>query len=273
MKFKIIGVALNKLTALGGFVKPIKSMSISKKEPMVLNSYQVHTTTDYFLFKPIDGNRNKNLLHINRLKKSMAENYLFTVIIVNEDYEIIDGQHRFHVIKELGLQLHYIVCEGYKLEEVHILNQNSKTWNADDYLTGYCNLGNENYLQYKKFKQKYGFGHNECMAMLSGRNAIGGSIVQDFKDGSFKVTSLEEAEHVAEKIWLFKDVYDGFKRRSFVYAMLYLFDKPQFEFTEFLQKVKLQPSALTDCSDAKQYISLIEEIYNYRRREKVNLRY
>ena len=38
-------------------------------------------------------------------------------------------------------------------------------------------------------------------------------------------------------------------------------------------KSKNQPSALTDCNDSKQYVSLIEEIYNYRRREKVNLRY
>ena len=36
-------------------------------------------------------------------------------------------------------------CDGYGLNEVHILNQNSKTWNADDYLAGYCNLGNKNY--------------------------------------------------------------------------------------------------------------------------------
>ena len=70
-----------------------------------------------------------------------------------------------------------------------------------------------------------------------------------------------------------KDIYDGFKRRAFIYAMLYIFDKPQFEFTEFLQKLKNQPSALTDCNDTKQYITLIEEIYNYRRREKVNLRF
>ena len=34
----------------------------------------------------------------------MNDNYLFTVIIVNEkNYEIIDGQHRFEVIKELKL--------------------------------------------------------------------------------------------------------------------------------------------------------------------------
>ena len=43
----------------------------------------------------------------------MQSNYLFTVIIVNENYEIIDGQHRFEVIKELNLPLRYIICEGY----------------------------------------------------------------------------------------------------------------------------------------------------------------
>jgi hypothetical protein len=248
-------------------------MNLFNTEPMVKHSNQVHTTTDYFLFKPIDGNRNKNLLHLARLKKSMAEHYLFTVIIVNENYEIIDGQHRFECVKELGLPLHYIVCSGYGLNEVHILNQNSKTWNADDYLAGYCNLGNLHYIKYKKFKEKYNFGHNECMAMLSGVKACGGTTFENFKNGNYQVTHYRDAEHKAEKICLFQDIYDGYNRRAFVFAMLYLFDKPQFEFTEFLQKVKNQPTALTHCNDSKQYISLIEEIYNYRRREKVNLRY
>jgi hypothetical protein len=130
-------------------------MNNYKLEPMVKHSNQVHTTTDYFLFKPIDGNRNKNLLHINRLKKSMNQNYLFTVIIVNEKYEIIDGQHRFEVIQELQLPLHYIICSGYGLTEVHILNANSKTWNADDYLEGYCKLGYKDYLIFADFKNKY----------------------------------------------------------------------------------------------------------------------
>ena len=52
------------------------------KEPMV--KHQVHTTTDYFLFRSIEGNRNKNLMHINRLRDSMNENYLFTIIIVEK---------------------------------------------------------------------------------------------------------------------------------------------------------------------------------------------
>lgn len=246
-------------------------MNNFKNEPMVKHSNQVHTTTDYFLFKPIDGNRNKNLLHINRLKKSMGEKYLFTVIIVNEKYEIIDGQHRFEVIQELKLPLHYIVCTGYGLNEVHILNANLKTWNADDYLTGYCNLGYDDYLKYASFKEKYELGHNETMSLLSG--IPNKTDIDIFYRGEFKVKSLKNAEHFIEKIMMIKPYYDGAKRRSFIYTMMSLFKNKNFEFTEFMQKLKLQPTVLQDCSTVTAYKILIEEIYNYRRREKVNLRF
>ena len=101
---------------------------------------QILTTNNYELFKSIDGNRNVNELHLSRLKKSIQKKYLFTFILVNEKHHIIDGQHRFEVIKELGLPLNYVVCKGYGINEVHQLNENSKNWNADDYLDGYCKL-------------------------------------------------------------------------------------------------------------------------------------
>lgn len=249
-------------------------MNIFETEPMVKDINQVHTTTDYFLFKSIEGNRNKNLLHINRLKKSMSENYLFTIIIVNEKYEIIDGQHRFDVIQELKLPLNYVVCKGYGLTEVHILNQNSKTWNADDYLDGYCRLKYPHYLKYAEFKEKYGFGHVECMTILSGYTSHrGGDRAKTFYEGAFKIKDYGKACEIAEKIEIIGQYYLGHKRRSFVFSMLGLFNSKNFEFTELIQKLKLQPTAMVDCTNVQQYIMLIEEIYNYRRREKVNLRY
>ncbi len=238
---------------------------------MVTN--QVHTTTDYFLFKPIDGNRNKNLLHINRLKKSMSQNYLFTVIIVNENYEIIDGQHRFDVIQDLKLPLNYVVCKGYGLKEVHVLNQISKTWNADDYLQGYVNLGYEDYIKYAEFKDKYKLNHWETLCLLTGSFASGGALVDVFYQGNFKIKSLKEAEKIIEKIIMIEPYYAGYKRRSFIFAMISLLKNPNFEFTEFLQKLKIQPTALQDCTTTNNYKVLIEEIYNYRRRDKVNLRF
>jgi hypothetical protein len=251
-------------------------MKNTQKEPMVKHSSQVHVTTDYFLFKPIEGNRNKNLLHINRLKKSISDNYLFTVIIVNDNYEIIDGQHRFEVIQELKLPLYYVVCKNYGLNEVQILNQNSKTWNSDDYMEGYCKLGYREYLKYKEFKELYDFGHSECQMLLTGVQQGSGkraSNATTFFSGQFKINNYNNACSISDKILLISPYYEGIKRKSFILAMVQLLKNPKFEFTEFLQKLKSQPTALMDCTNNSQYISLIEEIYNYRRRDKVNLRY
>jgi hypothetical protein len=248
-------------------------------EPMA-SFRQVHTTTDYSMFKSIDGNRNKNRLHIARLKQSMLENYLFTVIVVNEKYEIIDGQHRFECIKELKLTLHYIMCKGYGLSEVQRLNANSKTWNADDYLEGYIGMGIQEYILYKEFKEKYDIGHNESMVLLSGKksqlsgkNAGVNTPRKLFYEGKYKIVSLFDAEDIMDKICLIAPYYTGYKRSAFIHTMIELIKNEHFEFTEFLQKLKMQPTALQDCTTKQQYKMLIEEIYNYKRRDKVNLRF
>lgn len=232
---------------------------------------KIQTTTDYSKFKSIDGNRNKNLMHINRLKKSMQQNYLFTIIIVNERFEIIDGQHRFEVISELGLPLNYVICEGYSLNEVHLLNQTAKVWNADDYLNGYCNLGYDDYKKYKDFRSRYNLGHNECMSILSGVVSKGG--IEKFYNGTFKIKDYTKSCMIVEKILNVEPFYKGVRRRAFVYAMLQLFQNKNFDFNEFIQKLKQQPTSLVDCTSVSNYLELIEDIYNYRRREKVNLRF
>jgi hypothetical protein len=241
-------------------------MNKASYEPMVAN--QVHTTTDYFLFKPILGNRTKNLLHLKRLKESIADNYLFTVIIVNERYEIIDGQHRFDAIKELGLPLHYIICKGYGIREVQLLNANSKNWNAEDYIDGYCDMGFQNYILFREYKNKYQFGYNECMVLLTGQKDT-----KSFYEGKLKINYLQEAERRGDLILNIEPFYKGFRRRAFVLCINTLLNNDNFSFTEFIAKLRLQPTSLIDCPTVNQYMSLIEEIYNYKRRDKINLRY
>ena len=245
--------------------------TILNSEPLVKHSNQVHTTKDYCMFKSIDGNRQKNELHVKRLLRSMKERYLFNVIIVNEKYEIIDGQHRFDCIKQLGLPMYYVVCPGYGIDEVHKLNANSKNWSADDFLIGYCDLGLKDYLIFREFKKKYSFGMNECIGLLYGVH--NGDSHKMFTSGRFKIKNLQEAERKADLISMVATYYHGWKRRSFVYAMSALLNRDNFIFSEFIQKLKHQPKALVDCPSVSSYIALIEEIYNYRRRDKVNLRF
>jgi hypothetical protein len=55
--------------------------------------------------------------------------------------------------------------------------------------------------------------------------------------------------------------------------MISLFKNENFDYSEFMHKLRLQPKALVDCANREQQKLLIEEIYNYKSRQKVNLRY
>lgn len=253
-----------------------KLMSNKKENaPMAKYSNQVHQTSDYAKFKTLPGNRNKNPLHLTRLMNAMKERYLFSPIIVNQYYDVIDGQHRLHCCKELGLPVYYIICKDYGLEEVQILNANASNWTADNYMEGYCDLGNSEYIKYRAFKNKYGFDHAITITLLGGKNAMGGRSdeMANFKNGKFKIASYQTAVDMADKVLMIEPYFPDFKQQKFIITIIDLIRKEVFNFIEFLSKLKLQPTALQKCATQEQYKLLIEEIYNYRRREKVNLRF
>ena len=236
---------------------------------------QVFMTNDYSIFKNIEGNRNINKVHLKRLKASIEEKHIMVPIIVNQKYEIIDGQHRFQSAKDLRKPVYFIKIHGLELPDIHRLNTNLKNWQADDYLAGYCELGLEDYLVYRDFKEKYGFGHDETKALLVGTLSSDGNQVDHFRNGTFKVRDLKTAEKNAEKIIMIGQYYDGYRRRAFVKAMLQLFSNKDYNHAEFLNKLSYQSRSLVDCTNYKQYITLIEEIYNYKRYKdnKVNFRF
>jgi hypothetical protein len=246
----------------------------SNEAPM--ENIQVYTTKDYSLFKTLNGNRDVNQIHLSRLKESMKENHLITIIMVNENYEIIDGQHRFLISQEYKLPIYYIICKNYGLKEVQILNANMKNWTIVDYVNGYCDLGYKDYIIYREYVDHYGFQSQVAILLLTNEHISGSNIenaASRFKQGLFKVKDLDNAKKMAEKIMMIEPYYKGFLRRSFIYALFAMFKNENFEFTEFIAKLKQQPTTMCDCTNTAQYKVLIEEIYNYRRREKVNLRY
>ena len=55
------------------------------------------------MFKKIKGNRIVNKSNLNAIITSMEQQQLVSPIMINEKFEIIDGQHRFEACKELGL--------------------------------------------------------------------------------------------------------------------------------------------------------------------------
>lgn len=231
---------------------------------------QVFKTYDYSIFKEIEGNRNINKANVNRLIKSMEDELLQVPIIVNEKYEIIDGQHRFFACQKTKNPIYFIIVRGYSLSQVHRLNAISKKWDFKDYLDAYANMGIKDYEVARAFVEKYGFGSSESLAMLLGySNLAGGDDKIKFNNCKFKVKSIENAEKVANKLTKLKHFYTGYKRRSFVAAMLYMLNHPSFDFEVFLSKLEKNQTKLVDCPTRTNYIQLIEEIYNYYSKDKV----
>jgi hypothetical protein len=256
-------------------------MNNLKNEPMVSN--QVHTTTDYARFVILAGNRKPNDIHVKRLSNSFKKNYLFSPILINEKWQIIDGQHRFLAAKELGLPIYYIIVPGYGLNEVQILNTNSSNWKKEDYLKAYCDLGVENYLKMNQFMQDYPeFGISVSEQLITntvngvnnrGNVFKGKGRVKNFEEGRLTIYDLKISYDNAEKILMFKPYYDGFNRSIFVSALIHIFQNKNYNHAEMIGKLSHQPSSLQHCTNSTQYKLLIEEIYNYRRREKVSLRF
>jgi hypothetical protein len=235
-----------------------------------INAPTIQQTTDY-IFKLHPSNRPINDLHVKSLIKSMKENYLFTLITVNDKYEICDGQHRYEAIKQLNLPLNFVIIPGYGESEMRRLNSNTSNWSNDDYLKCFVNQGNEDYIKYQDFKQAYKLNHSDSQKILKWRHQR--SYTAPFRNGEFKIYDYDKACDFMDKLLMIKPYYAGYKRTHFIHAMMTLSNNKLFNFDEFLLKLKLQPTSLVDCIRTEAYIELIERIYNFKRKDRVNLRF
>ena len=251
---------------------PITSKEVNK----------VYRTNDLSTFKTLPGNRVPNLQHINRLIYSINKYGMkCNPILVNERLEVIDGQHRLEAAKSAGTFVYFIIVDGYSLTEVHTLNLNQKNWAKTDYMEGYANMGIEPYVKLREFTLKNDdFSFSNCLALCTNEaktHAYLGTQYERtakhvFEEGTWIGKDFDLAQDWANKIRMVGTYYDGYDRSVFIRAFIPLLNNDKFDFSEFMHKLRLQPSALVDCANSDQYRTVIEDIYNWRSRNKINLR-
>lgn len=109
----------------------------------------VLTTNDYDKFHFLKGNRDLRESNLRNIEKSIKENGYnhLSFIIVDQNWNIIDGQHRFIVCKKLGLPVIYIQQYVDNPEkDVEIINNNKASWKIGDYVASYAKQGREDYI-------------------------------------------------------------------------------------------------------------------------------
>lgn len=262
---------------------PTQNGNARKNQQMPL--FAVYRTFDYHIFKTLEDNRELNMYHVQRLIKSFEHRHLICPIIVNEKYEVIDGQHRLEASKTTGLPVYYIMIDGYSIDEVQILNLNQKNWNKMDYLHLYCERGNRQYLKLKEFMDEHPeFPPGVCIRLLGGvrHDAIRENgkkvIAKSFEEGRFQIKDEGRAIIIANRLRDFKEYCDQYASPTFVAAFLKIFAKKSYSHKEMLHKLKASKLKIKGSGGAngvEEYMIQIENIYNWKRSadDQVNLRF
>jgi hypothetical protein len=235
---------------------------------MLQKQYQISSTKNYAMFKYIGGNRiidERRVLSVMDKMKNFPETV--APAQCNEKFEIIDGQHRLEASKRLGRPFYYYVVKGASIETVRAINDHDPRWSTAEFVNSFSTTGNKDYEMYEEFEKKYKLGHAINIMLLSDTETFYNQMLNDFKIGGFKVKNLKKAEEVAEMLLTIKELYAGYKKRSFAVAFVKISTIPGFNFSTFIEKLRYQQKKMVDCTNATHYIELLGEIYNYKARK------
>lgn len=239
-------------------------------------SLPVYKTENTSIFKKLDGNRELYPEHVIKLVKLFASDENFTKlnpIRVNEHMQIIDGQHRvaayerYQKLGEGDASLYYVIIDGLKLSNARIFNAGSKPWIPRDYAQAFAAEGNENYKTYLTFMKKYNMNHYVLVYSLTGQ--IKSSM---FRDGTFKVVDAKRAHEMLTALAEVGEYHLRWKMVHFSQAFLRIWNHPDYDHQRMIEQIKLYGEGLeTVPNRSKEMIPALNMVYNWKRKEKINL--
>ncbi len=176
---------------------------------------KIYETTNYGLFGFINANRELVDANLNRIRESLKTKHLKpSCLIVGFDpnpneggpLKIIDGQHRYKVLKELALPITYTIWEDFdmnilekSLGDVELLNTASEVWDITAFMMSKATLGVKSYVNYQKLKMSHGgrFEHEIIFYVMNGKPGRTRMTYQWFKDGKLELDDTDT-------LWVFE---------------------------------------------------------------------
>lgn len=229
---------------------------------MADNNSIIQSTKDYEKFSLIKGNRILIPGHVARLTTSILQKNMLpqNPIIVNEKFEVIDGQHRLEVARNNDLDIFYIVVPGARLEEIIVLNSNNKVWNSTDYINSYASQGDKDFLWIKEFIENYAISVTQALMFLFGSEGTAPRTA--LRRG--RLTLSQEQKDMAEKradvLWEIRPfmVRSGFVPRAFLLQMMKKIDEGLGN--KLVKGVKAKGSSFFPASEKKNAINQLKEL-------------
>ena len=162
-------------------------------------------TKNYDKFNFVLENRDINNANLKKIESSILEIGIQIPIIVNQNYEIIEGQHRFIALRKNKMVVPYVMSKNAS-EKIIAKLQESKRWTAEDFCRRLSVKGDIDCTTALEVANKWSDLTNKKMntirsleLLMSSRNSTGVKTI--LKDGKFRV-NLECANNVFEALQL-----------------------------------------------------------------------
>jgi hypothetical protein len=233
-------------------------------------------TKDYdkFVFRK-DNRASIDKTHVNRLISSIKSRNLLELnpIIVNERYEILDGQHRVKAAQALDTEIYYEVRKELEDRDIIIMNV-TKNWTIEDYLNYYCVHEYPNYIKFRKFIESHSIGLRVGLSIFMGWT---NQCYDEFKNGQF----IYDGKVIEPSMGLCQDTIavirktNGFSPYTvtarFWKALVKLIGNEKFDPEKWMVNVKKLADRFSSRSGQRGYYKMLVDIYNWHNSPKIEV--
>ena len=228
-------------------------------------------TRDYDRFKLLNLNRSLDRNHINKIKDSIVKNgYLMSnPIIVNKDMEILDGQHRFVALKDMGLEVPYEVIDK-DYGTIIDLNTTAKSWTVEDYVNYYCQKDqNPNFLRLARLCVELKSSATNILTIAIGERP-GGTFMNNVKHGVLKLTQVDEnrINEFYTQMLAFCKMVKIKPSAKLSRALIKLSQHPRFSWKTMLEKAVKYPTLAYNCRTDDEFKIMLKDLYNYNTKKE-----
>ena len=152
---------------------------------------KVYETKNYDKFSLVVGNRpiKRKGVKWNTLLESIKEHGQLEPALVNERFEVINGQHRLACCMELGIPFKYTFGRGSVSGELIAEANRSNKWGMREYVNFYANQTDESAISYKYFealREEFKLGDSALTSVLSGSD--GTCVRKAIQRGTLEIT-------------------------------------------------------------------------------------
>jgi hypothetical protein len=236
---------------------------------------EIQQSQQFEQFKTVNGNRNISMKKVNKIMEDVKNGlnlFPYCPVIVNPSPDgllIIDGQHRFTACVKLDMPIYYVMAENIALRDIARMNSNTDKWKNSDFLQAYIKLGIKDYQTLGAFMKKYHCSYSLAVSLLMhGKVRHNGRNIEWFRDGDFKATHIDYGTVFIQGVDELFDAYVFYRHAPLLEAVEKLNKKGLWDFDTMKRKLQENRHQMDKQTTAKNYMYLLDRIYNTRNRER-----